>query len=219
MKTIGIQAEPRNRTGKGGAREARRQGRIPGILYGQGKMVAISVDRREFVTAMMTAHTQNVIFDLKLPGEPVLKTIAREIQHDPVSRHMIHIDFQHIDMSKKIHVKVAIHLVGEPDGVKNQGGILEHVAREIEVSCLPADIPEEFRVDVSHLVIGTSVHVSDIPAQGFEFLEDPNKVIALVVAPTVEKTPAEEAAAAAETEAATAEAAAAAAPEADAEKK
>lgn len=218
MKTIGIQATTRTRTGKGGARESRREGRIPAVLYGQGKMVSISVDRREFATALMKAHTHNVIFDLKLPGEPALKTIAREIQHDPVSRHMIHVDFQHIDMNKKIHVKVEIHLIGEPDGVKNQGGILEHVARELEVSCLPADIPEEIRVDVSHLVIGTAVHVSDIPAQGFEFLEDPHQVVALVAAPTVEVTPAEEAAAAAEAEAAAAEATAAA-PEADAEKK
>lgn len=213
MKTIGIQAEARPRIGKGGAREARRQGRIPGILYGQGKMVPISVDRKEFATALIDAHSTNVIFDLKLPGEPPLKTIAREIQQDPVSRHMIHIDFQHIDMNKKIHVKVEVHLFGEPDGVKNQGGILEHVLRELEISCLPADIPDEIRVDVSALTIGTAIHVSDIQAKGFDFVAEPHQVVALVAAPTVEKAPAEEAAAA--TDAAPE---AAAAPGADAEK-
>jgi large subunit ribosomal protein L25 len=216
MKTITIRAEERTRKGKGGARTSRREGRIPGILYGQGQNVPLTVDRKEFATALINAGSANVIFDLTLPGQAPLKSLAREIQTDPVSRRMIHVDFQHIDMTRKIHVKVAVHVVGEPDGVKNQGGILEHVARELEVSCLPADIPEEIRVDVSHLTVGAAVHVSDVKAEGFEFLEDPNQVIALVVAPTVEKTPAEEAA----TAAATAEAAPATegAPEADAGK-
>ncbi|MFN8176598.1 MAG: 50S ribosomal protein L25 [bacterium] len=187
MKTIPIRAEERARKGKGGARETRRNGRIPCILYGQGESIALSVDRREFARALMEAHSQNIIFDLTLPGREPLKSIPREIQHDPVSRSMIHVDFQHIDMTKKITVRVAVKVVGEPDGVKNQGGILEHIARELEVSCLPSEIPNEIVVDVSHLVIGTSVHVSELSVEGFEILEDPQQVVALVVAPTVEK--------------------------------
>jgi len=192
MKTIPIRAEERTRKGKGGARETRRNGRIPAILYGQGRTIALSVDRREFARALMEAHSQNVIFDLTLPGQEPMKSIPREIQHDPVSRSMIHVDFQHIDMTKKIHVRVAVRVVGEPDGVKNQGGILEHISRELEVSCLPAEIPNEIVVDVSHLTIGTSVHVSEIRVEGFEILEDPQQVVALVVAPTVEKVAAPE---------------------------
>lgn len=187
MKTIAIRADERGRKGKGGAREARRAGRIPGVLYGQGKNIPLTVDRKEFAHVLVEQHSHNVIFDLTLPGQAPMKSIAREIQVDPVSRVMLHVDFQHIDMTKKIHVRVAVHVTGEPDGVKNQGGILEHVARELEVSCLPADIPESVTVDVAHLTIGMSVHVSDIEAEGFEFLEDPKKVVALVVAPTVEK--------------------------------
>lgn len=194
MKTIAIRADERSRRGKGSARQARRSGRIPGVLYGQGKNISLTVDRREFAQVLVEAHSANVIFDLTLPGQAPMKSIAREIQIDPVSRMMLHVDFQHIDMTKKIHVKVAVHVTGEPDGVKNQGGILEHVARELEVSCLPADIPESVTVDVSHLTIGMSVHVSDIKAEGFEFLEDPGKVVALVVAPVVEKVAVAEAA-------------------------
>lgn len=217
MKTISITAEERPRTGKGGAREARRRGRIPGILYGQGQQVPLTVDRKEFARALLEAHSTNVIFDLNLPGKSALKTIAREIQTDPVSRLMIHVDFQHIDMTRKINVSVNIVLKGEPDGVKNFGGILEHVTREVEILCLPADIPESITVDVSGLAVGGSVHVSELPA-GYEYLDDPQKVIALVAAPTVEKTPAEVAAETAEAAAAMA-APAAAAPAADAEKK
>lgn len=216
MKTISITAQERARTGKGGAREARRQGRIPGILYGQGQRVPLSVDRRELARALLDAHSQNVIFDLTLPGKAPLKTIAREIQTDPVSRLMIHVDFQHIDMTKKIHVSVAVVLKGEPEGVKTYGGILEHVTRDVEILCLPADIPESITVDVSNLLVGGSVHVSELPA-GYDYLDDPHKVIALVAAPTVEKTAAETAAETAE--AAAAAAAAPAAPAADAEKK
>jgi large subunit ribosomal protein L25 len=164
----------------------------------------------------MEAHSQNIIFDITLPGQEPLKSIPREIQHDPVSRSMIHVDFQHIDMTKKINVRVAVKVVGEPDGVKNQGGILEHIARELEVSCLPSEIPSEIVVDVSHLVIGTSVHVSELKVEGFEILEDPAQVVALVVAPTVEKVVTPEAA----VEGAPVEGAAEAAPaaEGDAEK-
>ena len=215
MKTITINAEERTRRGKGSAREARRQGRIPAILYGQGQMVALTVDRKEFATALIQGHSTNVIFDLTLPGRPAMKSIAREIQTHPVSRSMIHVDFHHIDMTKKINVSVNLVLTGEPEGVKNHGGILEHVGREVEIMCLPADIPESITIDVSSLMVGDTIHVSELPS-GYEYLDDPVKVVVLVAAPTVEKTAAETAAEAVE---ATAAAATPAAPAADAEKK
>jgi len=208
MKTIAIEAELRERTGKGGARDARRQGRLPGVLYGQGKSIHLTVDRRTFVRALNESPGENVIFDVQVPGEAApLKSIAREIQTDPVSRSALHVDFQHIDMDKPIEVDVTVHLVGEPDGVRNYGGILEHVARELAVLCLPSDIPSSIDVDVSAMMIGDTVHVSDIPVSGFQIVEESNKVIAHVAAPTVEKVAAaEEAPAAAEGEEAPAEA-------------
>jgi large subunit ribosomal protein L25 len=195
MKTIPIEGELRERLGKGGARSLRRDGRIPAVLYGQGKSFHLTVDRRQFVRAMQEAHGENVIFDVRVPGESApLKSIAREIQHDPVTRSAVHVDFQHIDLSTKIHVKVAIHLVGEPEGVKNFGGILERPSREVEILCLPADIPASIDVDVSRMMVGDTLHVSDIVAGNFEFLGDPSKVVAHVAAPTVEKEPVAEAA-------------------------
>jgi large subunit ribosomal protein L25 len=194
MKTISIEATPRERIGKGGARTARREGRIPGTLYGQGKTISLSVDRRDFARKFIAAHGENVIWDVTLPGEAPLKSIAREIQHDPVSRSMLHVDFQHIDMSKTVHVSVVVHLIGEPEGVRTFGGILEHVSRDLEVSCLPLDIPVSIDVDVSGMQIGDSIHVSDIVTDRFEMISEGERVIAHVASPTVEKTAEEEAA-------------------------
>jgi large subunit ribosomal protein L25 len=187
MRTIAIQAESRERIGKGGARTARREGRLPGVLYGQGLNIHLTVDRREFGRAIQAAAGENIIFDLTMPGEAPLKSIARDVQRHPVSRDLVHVDFQHIDMNKPVTVGIVVHLLGEPEGVKNFGGILEHPSRELEVSCLPANIPSHIDVDVSHLMVGDSIHVSDLPSSGFEFLDEPGRVVVHVAAPTVEK--------------------------------
>jgi large subunit ribosomal protein L25 len=194
MKTVSIDAEPRGDTGKGSARGTRREGRIPGVLYGQGKNIPLSVDRRGFVRALVEAHGENLIFDVNIPGEKTMKAIAREIQHDPITRSALHVDFQHIDMSKTIHLDIVVNLVGEPEGVKNFGGVLEHPGRTVEIETLPANIPSSIEVDVSHLMVGDSIHVSDLPAEGFTFLDEETRVIAQVAAPTIVKTAEEEAA-------------------------
>jgi large subunit ribosomal protein L25 len=200
MKTIAIQAEPREARGKGAARATRRGERLPGVLYGQDQHIVLSLDRKEFAQAMHEAADENVIFDVTLPGHEPLKSIARDVQHHPVTHDVLHVDFQHIDMTKTINVEVAVHLQGEPEGVKNFGGILEHLTRTLEVECLPVDIPSSIQVDVSELMIGDSIHVSDLTADRFEFVDDPTRVVAQVAAPTVEKTAAEEEAEAAEGE-------------------
>jgi large subunit ribosomal protein L25 len=205
MKTIPITAELREGAGKGNARSTRRDGKIPGILYGQGKSVRLSVNRKEFLKAMHDAHGENVIFDVTVPGQAPLKSIAREVQHHPVTHATMHVDFQHIDMSKKIHVDVAVHLVGEPIGVKTYGGILEHVARELEVLCLPADIPSAIEIDVSEMNVGESIHVRELPVAGYEFLADGSQVVVHIASPTVEAVPTAEEAEAAAAAAATPE--------------
>ena len=193
MKTIAIDGQLRERLGKGGARSSRRDGRIPAVLYGQGKSIHLTVDRKEFVRALQEAHGENIIFDVKVPGESApLKSIAREVQHHPISRAAVHVDFQHIDMTKKIQLDVAVHLLGEPEGVRNYGGILEQPARELAILCLPTAIPASIDVDVSEMMVGDTLHVSEITPEGFEFIDDESKVVAHVAAPTVEKTPAEE---------------------------
>ncbi|GJM44672.1 MAG: 50S ribosomal protein L25 [Gemmatimonadota bacterium] len=186
MLTISIAAEKRDRTGKGAARSTRRDGKIPGTLYGQGKSITLRVDRAEFAKKLQEAHGENVIWDVHVDGGDALKSLAREIQHDPISRSMIHVDFQHIDMTQVINVMVAVHLVGEPVGVRTFGGILEHMTREIEVECLPTAIPASIDVNVEDLEVGDSIHQSDLPTDGFEFVGDGTRVIAQVAAPTVE---------------------------------
>ncbi len=195
MKTITIAAKVRAKTGRSGANQSRREGMIPGTLYGQGKSITLEVERKEFVKAMADAHGENVLFDVTIGREAPLKSILREIQHDALHRRVMHVDFQHIDLSKKIHVKVAVHLHGEPEGVKTFGGILEHTTREVEILCLPAEIPAHFDVDVSKLLVGDSIHVSDLVRGNYEFLSDPNRVVAQVTAPVVEKVETTEAAA------------------------
>jgi large subunit ribosomal protein L25 len=187
MKTISIAAEERKQTGRSGANAARREGKIPGILYGQGKSIVLAVNRKEFLKAMHEAHGENVLFDVSVGSGAPLKSILREVQHDELHRHITHVDFQHIDLRKKIHVRVAIHLHGEPEGVKTYGGILEHTSRDVEILCLPAEIPPHFDVDVSKLMVGDSIHVSDLPSGNWEFLTEAVRVVAQVTAPTVEK--------------------------------
>lgn len=186
MKTIAIEVQRRDQRGKGAARSSRREGNIPCVLYGQGQSIALTVSRRDFSRKLQDAHGENVIWDVTIPGEAPMKSLAREIQHHPVTHSMLHVDFQHIDLSQMIQVSVTVHLVGEPDGVRNFGGILEHAARELEVSCLPINIPASIEVDVSGLAVGDSIHLSDLPTVDFEFLAEPGKVIAHVAAPTVE---------------------------------
>ena len=190
MKTISLSAKARDQKGRSAANATRREERIPGILYGQGKNIPLSVDRKEFVKAMQDAHGENVLFDVMVDGGSTpLKSILREVQHDTLHRFVIHLDFQHIDLTKKIHVRVAIQLHGEPEGVKTYGGILEHTTRDVEILCLPAEIPAHFDVDVSKLLIGDSIHVSDLPGGNYEILAEPTRVVAQVTAPTIEKAP------------------------------
>ena len=192
MKTIQIEAAPRERLGKGGARTLRREGRIPAALYGQGRMESLSVGRKEYLEALAESHGDNVLFDVVISGGDPLRAIVRETQIDVLSREITHLDFHHISMTEKIRVAVAIHLTGEPEGVKTFGGVLEHVTREVEVLCLPSDIPSHLEVDVSGLLIGDSVHVSDLAAYGADIQEESDRVIAMVAAPTVVEEPTEE---------------------------
>ncbi len=211
MAVIALPAEKREALGKGGARKSRAAGRIPGVLYGHGEQpVPISIVQRTFQLALQKHQGGNAIVNLALDGGE-FTALIRDVQYDPITHSVIHLDFQHISLTERVEVEVTVRLVGVPVGVKDGGGILETITRTVEVRCLPTAIPAALEVDVSALNIGDSVHVSDLQAQDVEILTDATATVATVVAPTViEEKPAEEAAAAA---AATAEAPAAAEPE------
>ena len=195
--TATINARTREGTGKGAARSSRRQGRIPGILYGHGEeSVSLSVDANELQKLVHSISIENTIVDLDIgKGEPY-KVLIREVQRHPFRDEFIHIDFFHVAMDEKIQVEIPIVLIGTPTGVKNKGGVMDHQLRELEVFCLPGNIPEKVEIDVSDLDIGDSIHVSDIQLPDVEVLTDLDRSVVAVLAPTVievEEAAAEEA--------------------------
>lgn len=201
MAITSLKGNRRAGVGKSATRKLRAQGVVPAVYYGRGEdPIVLTVNAKEIDTLLHAGGSTNVIVDLQVEGDAGVdrKALIREIQRDPVLGSILHLDFQHISLTEKITVEVPIELTGLPIGVKDGGGILEHLLREVEVECLPTDIPSAITADVSALNIGDSLHVSDLSAAGVEILTDRERTIATVVPPTVleEAKPAEEAVAA-----------------------
>lgn len=187
-----IEAEPRARLGKGGARALRREGKVPVVVYGgdQRETLALAVHERDLMKILRSARGLNTIFQLQLHGDAV-PVIIKDWQADPIKGTLLHADLMRIDMAKVTRVRIPVELVGEPIGVKAQGGLLDFATHHLEVECLPADIPESIRVDVSGLEIGDHVSVKDLNVgEKLRILDDPERVIVSVLAPRVEEVPA-----------------------------
>jgi large subunit ribosomal protein L25 len=205
MAVIQLKGARRENVGKGWARKARAAGQIPAVIYGHGETPRpIAVDFREFEVALRGHKGSNAIVNLSVGGGEVT-ALVRDVQYDPLSRAIIHLDFQHISLTEQIIVEVPVHFVGLPLGVKDSGGILEHLVRTLQVRCLPTEIPPGIDVDVTALNIGENLHVSDLaPGTGYEIITEADVAVAAVVAPAAEEVvaaPVEgEAAAAAEPE-------------------
>src|SRR5262245_2599316 len=212
MQSKSLTVELREQRGKGAARKARAASRIPGVLYGAGETSRpVQIDRKTF-ELLVRAGGQHGILDLTFTsGHEPVKALLREVQVHPVSREYVHVDLQRVSMTEKIRLHVPIVLVGKPEGVKTQGGILEHGLRSVEVECLPTAIPEQIEIDVSALTLGHSLHVSALKVPGVVILAHAETTIATVSIPAAERK-AEETAAAATPEAAAAGAPGAAAP-------
>jgi large subunit ribosomal protein L25 len=176
------------RTGKFNKNHARRvrvAGQIPAVVYGAGKEpVAVVVDPKAVTRILHSESGHNTIFDLNVENAGgVIKAMIVDWQNEPIKGKLLHIDIKRIAMDKPMRVSVPIHLVGTPVGVKSQGGILDHVLREIEVECLPADIPSHLDVDVTGLGLNAAIHVSDLPHSGsIKFLGEENATVAHVTA-------------------------------------
>ncbi len=205
MEQIIVEATPRDTRGKNAARRMRCAGQIPAVLYGgSGEPQAVAVNTKQVAGILRSESGHNTIFTVKLNGSEH-KAILKDWQVDPAKGSLLHVDMLRIAMDVRMHVKVPVHTFGEPQGVKMQGGIFEMVTREVEIECLPSEIPDEFKVDVSGLMIGKQLRAADLPLdpQKIKLLTDPQRVIAHVVALRAEEEkPAE---AAAPTEAAPAE--------------
>ncbi len=192
MEEILLEAEARSEAGKTKIKELRKKGFIPGVIYSAGKQASlIKVSRHELLQLVHQHRIENVVINLKIKDEEKKGSrfcIIKEIQHEPVKADITHIDFNEISLTKKIRVNVPVVTKGEPVGVKQEGGSLEHILWEIEVECLPTDIPKNFEVDVSALKIGGSIHVKDIAfSPKVKVLVDSEAVVLSVAAPMKEE--------------------------------
>jgi len=183
-----LRAEPRSDSGKGPARRLRATGRVPATLYGHGvEPTSIHVSAQDLLHVFHQGGGASVLVDLKLDGQEHL-TIVRELQRDHIHNRFIHVDFMAVARDEKIVVNVELREVGDAAGVK-AGGVVEHHLREVEIRCLPADVPERIEFDITRLRIGDAVRVGDIaPADGVEILTDPDTMVLAVVEPAVMDT-------------------------------
>jgi large subunit ribosomal protein L25 len=189
-----LEAQSREAGTKNDARRVRREGKIPAVVYGAGKdALTVSVDPRQVARILHSETGHNTVFDLAMDGERT-KAMIVDWQYEPIKGSLLHIDLKRIAMDKKLTVNVPIELVGEPAGVKQQGGILEQIAREVEVECLPGDIPNEIELNVSELVFGTVLRISDLPKNDkVKYLSDPEQPVAHIITIKEEEVPAADA--------------------------
>jgi len=185
-KDITVAAEVRESRGKNEARRLRAAGQAPAVVYGSAKeTLALSVNPKEIVRILHSSTGHNTIFDLDIKdGEKGEKTPVMIVdwQFDPVKDNLLHVDLKRIDLAKRLRVSIPVHTHGDPKGVKQQGGLLEIVTREVEVECLPDEIPEHLTIEVSELMIGHNKRASDVPLAGsMTLLSPPDTVIAHVI--------------------------------------
>jgi len=179
-----VEATPREERGKGVARRIRRTGLVPAVLYGgKNQPVPMTVNARQVARILRSETGHNTIFSVHVAGHKEEKAMVKDWQVDPVSGALLHVDLLRIAMDVRMRVRVPVHVFGEPEGVKLQGGIFEMVTREVELECLPGDIPEEFKVDVSGLTIGKQLRAADLPfdPEKVKLVTDPQRVLAHVV--------------------------------------
>ena len=194
MKSIQVSAEVRSGFGKNAARQLRMQGRIPAVLYGQQEAaLSLSVDPKDLLAILHSAAGHNTILSLDVKDQGSTSVILKEWQLDPIKETLLHADFLRIAMDNALQVSVPVLPLGVAKGVKDQGGIFEFVLRQLEVECLPADIPEHFTADISDLEIGSNLRVADLTVDPkVKVLSDLDLVVAHVVAPKEEAVEAEE---------------------------
>ena len=197
-----VVAKPREgKFTKNAARRVRVAGKIPAVLYGSGHTpVAVEVDPKQISRILFSETGHNTIFDVEISGAPAAKAMIVDWQREPIKDQLIHIDLKRIAMVKTIKVSVRVKLLGVPVGVKATGGILDQVLREVEIECLPADIPSHIDVDVSNLELWASLRIKDLPHTGsIKFLNAEDATVAHVISIREEAAPAVDAVAAAAT--------------------
>ena len=199
MEQIKLKVSVREERGKQAAKKLRQKGLVPGVVYHRGEeSVAIVLPDKEISKIVRDAGGENILINLTIDRDKKSKgrsVIIKEIQHDPVKRNILHVDFNEISLTEKIVVEVEVVAIGEPVGVKQEGGVLDHPLRELKVQCLPTDIPKNIEVDVTGFKLNDSFHVRDLVlSDKLKVLNDPELLLFQVKLPVeekVEETPAE----------------------------
>jgi large subunit ribosomal protein L25 len=198
MATVSFTAQPREGKGKGAARSLRARGQVPAVIYGHDREPqSLALNARDLDKMLGHIQAESTVIEVTVGGQ-TSKTLIREIQRHPIKRQILHVDFQALVAGEKVTVNIPITLIGIPEGVKLEGGVMEQPLRELEIEVDPSNIPDHVELDVTNLKIGDSLHVSDIKlAEGVTILADPETSVAVVAAPraVVEETPAVEGAA------------------------
>ncbi len=186
MAETSLNVQPREDTGKQAAKHLRAQGVIPAIVYGgDDAPEPLGIDRRELM-ALLHGSGRNTVVNLTIGmKKKSYKTFIYDIQHDPLTGDITHVDLKRIKLDEKINVSIPVHLAGEAIGVKSEGGIVEHQLHAIDISCLPTNIPEDFRIDITDLHMGDVIHVSDLKQESFDILSDSDSVVVHIVAPKI----------------------------------
>jgi large subunit ribosomal protein L25 len=201
MEAFTVEGTVREGRGKGPARRTRMTGMVPAVLYGGKKdAISLTVNAKQVAKILRSETGHNTIFTVQVTNADAEKAMVKDWQVDPVSGKLLHVDLFRIAMDVRMRVKVPVHTFGEPQGVKVQGGVFEIVSREVEIECLPGDIPEEFRVDVTEMMIGKQLRAGDLPFDHnkIKLLTDPVRVLAHVVVLKKEEEPAADAVVAAD---------------------
>ncbi len=184
MASAQLSATPRDGKGKGSARSLRAQGKIPAVIYGHGREPqSLAIETRELEKLLSKISAESTVIELSMDGKSA-RTLIREIQRHPFKRQILHVDFQELVAGEKVTVRIPIVLIGIPEGVRQDGGILDQVMRELEIEVDPANIPNHVELDVNPLRIGDSVHVRDIALpEGVELVGEPDSTVCVVSAP------------------------------------
>ena len=186
-QSVSLAATAREKTGKGAARQARFQKKVPAVIYGHGRATqTLMVDALALEKALTGIEPASTLIELSVDGK-TSRTLIREIQRHPLRPDIIHVDFYEIKSGEKITLKVPVHLVGTPDGVRNAGGVLDQVTREVEIEVLPENIPDSVELDVTALKIGDSLHTRDLSIPNAVILTGADLTIATVVPPRAEE--------------------------------
>ncbi|MGD2135638.1 MAG: 50S ribosomal protein L25, partial [Gemmatimonadales bacterium] len=176
-ETITLKADRRDASGTGAARKLRAAGRIPAVIYGSGREAeSLSLARTDLDKHIVNIHSSTVV-EVTVEGGGAVQALVREIQRHPTRKEITHVDLYEIHAGEKISVDVPVALVGSPDGVRNQGGVLEQFIRALEIEVLPKDIPDQVEVDVTDLRVHDSIHVRELSVPDAKILTDPNRTV------------------------------------------